>query len=133
MGIERKLGYGVLAAMFLLSAATMAETTDLTIRTAPYVVSTVSSKSEKAWAQCKYCGKKVGYERTYKWDVYNKEWVETTKEVPEVCRSCKSKDKAQEKLDREEAKLDREIECLETKQRIDAKEAKLRRLRKQTR
>lgn len=110
-----------------------AETTDLTIRRAPYVVSTVSSKSEKAWATCKYCGKKVSYERTYKWDVYNHKWIETTAEVPEVCRSCKGKDKAQSKLDREEAKLDREIEYYETKQRIDAKEKKLRQLRKTTR
>lgn len=119
--------------LLLLAVPAVAETTDLTIRHAPYVVSTVSSKSEKAWAECKYCGKKVSYERTYKWDVYNHKWVETTAEVPETCRSCKSKDKGQSKLDREEAKLDRDIEYLETKQRIDAKEQKLRRLRKQTR
>jgi len=121
------------AAMVVLSLSAVAETTDLTIRYAPYVVSTVSSKSEKAWAECKYCGKKVSYERTYKWDVYNKEWVETTKEVPETCRSCKSKDKAQQKLDRKENSLDRDIEYYETKKRIEDKESQLRRLRKQTR
>lgn len=110
-----------------------AGSTDFTIRRAPYVVTTNSSKSEKDWAKCRYCGSKISYERKYKWDVYNREWVETTSEVPEVCRSCKSKERAQEKLDREEAKLDRDIRQLETKQRISAKERKLRQLRKQTR
>jgi len=122
-----------LAANSMLWLPAVADTTDLTIRHAPYVVSTVSSKSENAWAECRYCGRKIRYERTYRWDVYNKEWVETTKEVPDVCRSCKTRDRAQQKLDREEAKLDRDIEYLETKQRIEDKEAKLRRLRKQTR
>jgi len=122
-----------LYAIALLPLAAVAETTDLTIREAPYVVSTVSSKSEKAWAECRYCGKKIRYERTYKWDVYGKEWVETTKEVPDTCRSCQSKDKAQQKLDREEAALYRNIEYLKTKQRIEMKEAEYRRLRKLTR
>jgi len=124
-----------LASLLLSSFAfpSFAETTDLTVRRAPYVVSTVSSKSEKAWTECKYCGSKVGYERTYKWDVYNHKWIETTGEAPETCRSCKSKDKDQAKLDRKEAELDRDIEYLKTKQRIDAKEKKLQRLRKQAR
>jgi len=123
----------LLLAALLLSPPVMAESADLTIRYAPHVVSTVSSKSEKAWAKCRYCGKKVGYERTFRWDVYNKEWIETTKEVPESCRSCSSKDAAQEKLDREEAKLDRDIKYVKTKQRISQKEATLQRLRKETR
>jgi len=131
--VNKKLAHAAVAVILLLSVSVRAESTDLTIRHAPYVVSTVSSKSENAWAECRYCGGKVRYERTYRWDVYNKEWVETTKSVPDTCRSCKSKDAAQRKLDREEAKLDRDIEYLETKQRIEAKEAKLRRLRKQTR
>jgi len=118
--------FACIAVLVLGVLSAVAETTDLTIRYAPYVVPSVSSKSEKAWAECKYCGKKVSYERTYKWDVYNHKWVETTEEVPEACRSCKSKDKAQ-------AKLDRDIEYYETKQRINDKESKLRRLRKQTR
>jgi len=117
-----------------LPAVVFAETTaDLTIRHAPYVVSTVSTKSEKAWADCKYCGSRISYDRTYKWDVYNHKWVETTEVVPNCCRSCKSKDKAQAKLDREEAKLDRDIEYYETKQRIDEKEKQLQHLRKTTR
>lgn len=120
--------------LLLLAVPAVAETTaDITVRRAPYVVSSVSSKKEKAWATCKYCGSKISYERTYDWDVYNHKWVEKTSEVPETCRLCKSKDKAQAKLDRAEAKLDRDIEYLETKQRIDDKERKLRRLRKQTR
>jgi len=114
-------------------ACCKAETTDLTVRHAPYVVSTNSSKTEKDWTKCRYCGSKISYERKYKWDVYNSKWIETTAEVPEACRLCKSKDRAQEKLDREEAKLDREIERLETKQRIESKERRLRQLRKQTR
>lgn len=120
-------------AMCFACSAAFADSADLTIRRAPYVVSTVSSKTEKDWATCKYCGSKTSYERTYKWDVYNHKWVETTENVPEVCRSCKPKEKAQQKLDREEAKLDREIEYYETKQRIDQKEKKLLRLRKATR
>jgi len=117
-----------------LCLTALADTTaDITVRRAPYVVSTVSSKSEKEWTTCKYCGTKISYERTYKWDVYNHKWIETTESVPEVCRSCKPKDKAKQKLDREEARLDREIEYYETKQRIEDKEKKLRRLRKATR
>jgi len=133
MGFSMKSLFPAVAALAFAGVAFAETTADLTVRHAPYVVSTVSTKSKKAWAECKYCGKKVGYERTYKWDVYNHKWIETTEEVPETCRSCKGKDKAQAKLGREEAKLDRDIEYLETKQRIDEKEKKLQRLRKTTR
>jgi len=124
-----------IVAIALLPLAVLADTpaADITVRRAPYVVSTVSSKSESAWATCKYCGSKISYERTYKWDVYDHKWVETTEAVPEVCRKCKPKETQQAKLDREEARLDREIKILETKQRIDEKERQLRRLRKVTR
>jgi len=124
---------GALLALAGLRPPAMAGSRDLTIRYAPYVVSSVSSKSEHAWVSCRYCGKKVGYERTYRWDVYDKVWCETTKEVPDVCRACKSKDKTRERLDREESKLDREIACLETKARVDEKRERLRQLRAQTR
>lgn len=115
-------------------ASAVAETTaDITVRHAPYVVSTVSSKTEKDRTKCRYCGSAISFDRTYKWDVYNRKWVETTGDVPDTCRLCKSRDKDRQKLDRKEARLDREIEYYETKQRVDEKEKRLRRLRKTTR
>ena len=87
----------------------------------PWRVSTCSTKSEHAWTRCKWCDCKIGYERVCKWDVYEREWVETTAEIPALCRKCKAKEKYQEKLAREEAKLDRKLAERETKARIAAK------------
>jgi len=92
----------------------------------PRQVSSVSSKTEHGWATCRWCAKKVSYDRTYKWDPYAKEWIETTKKIPDTCQKCKSKDKELEKLRREEANLDRKIELKETKKRVAEKRQQLR-------
>ena len=109
------------------------ENTTVTVRRQPYVVSEVSSKSEIDHAPCKYCGSSIRYERTYRRDPYTHEWKETTEKVPDTCRKCQSKEKAQEKLDREERQLDQKIDYLKTKQRIDSKKKRLSRLRQSTR
>ena len=117
----------------LVAFAAQSENVDVTVRHAPYVISSVSSKSEHGWAECKYCGSKISYTRTYRWDVYNHVWIETTQEVPTTCRKCKGLDKDKKKLDREEAALDRKIEYEQTKRRIDRKKNTLKRLRQQNR
>lgn len=108
---------------------------DVTIRHAPHVVSTVSSKTEKGRATCMYCSSTMWYDRKFKWDVYSHEWVETTKSssIPQVCRACRQKEKDQERLDKEELELDRKIDYYETKSRISKKRSRLRQLRKETR
>lgn len=112
-----------------------AQELDVTVRRAPYVISSVSTKSEKAWAPCKFCGSKTSYERTYKWDVYNHVWCETTSasSVPDVCRKCRVRVRDQEKLDRRERELDSKIEYQETKSRIRQKQERLRQLRQESR
>jgi len=92
----------------------------------PWQVSSCSSKSEHAWAHCTWCNCKISYERTYRWNVYNREWIESTTKVPELCRKCQVKQKEREKLAREEANLDRKIEERETKARIAKKRELLR-------
>jgi len=115
--------------------ATSAETIDVTVRHAPYNVGGASSKSEKAWCPCKYCGAKTGYERKYKWDYDNHVWIETTKstDIPDVCRACKSRVKEQEKLDQKERKLDQQIETQRTRLRIKDKKQELQTLKKEAR
>lgn len=92
----------------------------------PRLVPTVSSKTEKAWAHCVICDSKISYERTFRRDPYEHTWVETTKSVPEYCRTCASKQKRLEKLRREEANLDRKIAERELKARTAAKRQYLR-------
>jgi len=92
----------------------------------PRLVPSVSSKTEGAWATCRWCAGKIRYQRTYKWDAYAREWIETTKEVPDTCRKCKSKDKEIERLNREEMNLDRKLAVRETKARIAEKRQRLR-------
>jgi len=89
-------------------------------------VSSVSSKTEKAWTTCNWCAGKVSYERKYKWDPYDNEWVETTTDVPTLCRKCKSKKADQDKLRREEANLDRKLEQKEATKRVSEKRARVR-------
>lgn len=107
------------------------QSVDVTVRHAPYVVSTVSSKSEKAWAACTYCGSKTSYDRTYRWDPYNHKWIENTDpdKVPNVCRKCRAKVRDQEKLDMRERDLDRKIRYESTKARIRQKSDYLKDLR----
>jgi len=92
----------------------------------PRLVPTVSSKTEKAWANCRWCGGKISYERTYRWDAYERQWNETTKNVPDTCRKCRSRDREIERLQREEANLDRKLELKETKKRVAEKREQLR-------
>jgi len=117
------------------SLAVMADTVDLTVRRAPYNVGSASSKSEKAWCPCRFCGSKTSYERKYKWDYDNHVWIETTKseDVPDVCRKCRQLVKDQEKLDRKERKLDQQIETQRTRLRIKDKKQELQSLRKEAR
>lgn len=118
----------IMAAMAMATiAATPAMATPVVrVVREPRQVTTCSSKSEHAWTHCEWCGGKIGYQRTYKWDVYEREWVETTQNVPPLCRTCKSKHKTREKLAREEASLDRKLEEKETRARIAAKRQALR-------
>jgi len=122
------------ALIFVLPTA-FGDTVDITVRRAPYTVGGTSSKSEKAWCPCKYCGSKTGYERKYKWDYDKLEWIETTKseDVPDVCRKCKQKVKEQEKLDQKERKLDQQIETQRTRLRIKDKTQELKTLKKDAR
>ena len=106
-----------------------ARTVDVNIRHYPTDVPSVSSKSERATTCCSRCGTSIRYDRTHVWDTRGHCWVETTKEVPELCRKCQQQEKAQEKLNREERKLDAEINYLETKTRIREKKARAARLR----
>ena len=92
----------------------------------PQLISTCSSKSENAWVPCAWCGCRTSYERTYRWDVYRREWVETTDGMPKLCRKCRHKQKDHEKLAREEAALDRKIAEKGTKARIAQKRQLLR-------
>ena len=92
----------------------------------PRQISTCSSKSENAWTPCAWCGSRTGYERTYSWNAYSREWVETTKCTPKLCRKCRHKQKEHEKLAREEAALDRKIAEKETRARIAQKRQLLR-------
>jgi len=107
------------------------QSVDVTVRHAPYVVSSVSSKSEKAWAACTYCGSKTSYDRTYRWDPYNHKWIENTDpdKIPNVCRKCRPKLRDQEKLDQRERELDRKIKYESSKARIKQKSDYLRDLR----
>jgi len=111
------------------------DTVDVTVRRAPYTVGGASTKSEKAWCPCRYCGSKTGYDRTYKWDYDRHVWIETTKSgsVPDVCRNCRQRVKDQEKLDRKERKLDQQIEYQRTRIRIKDKKQELESLRKEAR
>ena len=108
---------------------------NVTIRRAPYDVPSVSTRSDRASAPCRYCNSSIRYDRKYKWDVANHEWVETTDPatIPEVCRNCRRKEKDQEKLNKEERRLDRDIKYQQTKGRIDKKRSTLKRLRKANR
>ena len=108
---------------------------NVTIRRAPYVVPSVSTRSDRGSTPCKYCNATMRYDRKYKWDVDKHEWVETTDPatVPEVCKKCLQKEKDKEKLDKEERRLDRDIEYQQTKGRIDRKRSTLKRLRKANR
>lgn len=109
-----------------------AESHDVTIRHAPYVVHSVTSKSEFGHAPCKYCGATISYERKFKRKANSSEWVETS-QAPTVCRKCEKKLKDQEKLDRQERDLDRKIDYERSKQRISAKKETLQNLRKSNR
>lgn len=108
---------------------------NVTIRRAPYVVPSVSTRSDRGSTPCKYCNATMRYDRKYKWDVDKHEWVETTDPatIPEVCKTCLQKEKYKEKLDKEERRLDRDIEYQQTKGRIDKKRSTLKRLRKANR
>jgi len=92
----------------------------------PRLVPSVSSKTEGAWSSCRWCGGKVRYSRTYRWDPYGREWIETTKDVPTTCRKCKSKDKSVERVCREEAVLDRKLALKGEKARVAEKRQQLR-------
>ena len=111
------------------------ENVNVTIRRAPYVVPTVSTRSERGSTPCKYCNSTIRYDRKFKWDVDRHEWVETTDPatIPEVCKTCRQKEKDQEKLNKEERRLDRDIEYQQTKGRIEKKRTTLKRLRKANR
>lgn len=119
----------------LVAAQSDAESVDVTIRRAPYVISSVSTKSEHAWAKCKYCGSKISYERTYRWNVYQHVWEETTKfdSIPTVCRKCQSLPREQAKLDQKERKLDAKIDIQRSRLRIKSKERELQELRQNAR
>lgn len=122
-----------LACVLLAWVSQAQQNVGITVRHAPYVVSSVSSKTEIGHAPCKYCGTWIRYDRTYKWDVYNHVWNETTRNVPDTCRKCATGDRSQEKLNRRERELDRKIEYLEAKKRIESKERQVQRLRKMSR
>jgi len=116
----------VLLAFLAVPAFAFGQSSVLRVVREPRQVSSVSSKTEKGWTSCKWCASKISYDRTYKWDPYDKEWIETTKTVPDTCRKCKSKDKELEKLRREEANLDRNLELKKTKKRVAEKREQLR-------
>jgi len=54
-------------------------------------VSSCSSKTERAYTECCRCGCKIKYYRTFKWDPYERKWIETTEYVPELCKKCQHK------------------------------------------
>ncbi|MGN0853958.1 MAG: hypothetical protein ACI4R9_00390 [Kiritimatiellia bacterium] len=112
----------------LVSAGALAQThpTRVHVVHEPRLVPTVSSKTEKAWAHCRMCDGRISYERTFRRDPYANSWNETTKSVPEYCRSCAPKQKRLEKLRREEENLDRKIEEREREARLAAKRRYLR-------
>lgn len=132
---HKKLLFVLLGAGVFVMAGFGANNVNVTVRRAPYVVPSVSTRSERGSAPCKYCNSSIRYDRKYKWDVDAHEWVETTDpaSIPEVCRTCRQKEKDQEKLNKEERRLDRDIEYQQTKGRIDKKRSTLRRLRKANR
>ena len=92
----------------------------------PRRVTTVSSKSESAWAECEWCRGKISYTRTFDRNVYDNCWVETTKDKPSLCRACGKKRDARQKLADKEAELDRKLEDKAAKRRIRAKKEMLR-------
>jgi len=92
----------------------------------PQQVPTCSSKTETSISACQWCGSRMICERTYKWDVYEREWIETTKPSAELCRKCKAEQKEREKLARKEAELDRKLDTKATKDRIAEKRQLLR-------
>ena len=132
---HRKLLVVLLGAGAFVMTGFGANNVNVTVRRAPYVVPTVSTRSDCGSAPCKYCNSSIRYDRKYKWDVDAHEWVETTDPaaIPEVCRTCRQKEKDLEKLNKEERRLDRDIEYQQTKGRIDKKRSTLRRLRKANR
>lgn len=81
----------------------------------------VSSKTEGAWSSCRYCQSKVRYDRTWRRDMTNGAWIETTPSVPDVCRSCKQKERELDRYAAEEARLDLKLAKKDAKARIRAK------------
>lgn len=120
----RQLMFSVLTSSMVVSA--FAADGVVRVVREPWRVSTVSSKTEHGWTTCRWCAKKISYDRTYKWDPYDREWIETTREVPDSCRKCKSRDKEMERLRREEDNIDRKLELKETRKRVAEKREKLR-------
>jgi len=57
----------------------------------PRLVPSVSSKTETGWTNCCWCGCRIKYIRTFKWDPYERKWIETTEYVPELCKKCQHK------------------------------------------
>ena len=126
---------GALAASFPFapSALSQTQTTQssgvLRIVHEPRLVPSVSSKSEGAWTCCKWCNAKIRYTKSSRWDPYSREWIDVTKEVPQLCKDCQKEEADLKKLEREEARIDRKIESLDAKQRIKDKEREYRRKR----
>lgn len=127
-----------LAVLAILSASAgilPAQQQEVVVRHAPYVVSSVSSKTDRGQTTCSTCSTKIRYDRTYRWDVYNHVWIETTDKdkIPKFCKKCGRLEKEQEMLNREEQALDNKIEYENTKSRINVKKRKLARLRRANR
>ena len=125
--------------MFFLAVLWMtsmeAKDVNVTIRRAPYDVPSVSTRSDRGSTSCKYCNTTIRYDRKYKWDVANHNWVETTDpaSIPQVCKKCREAEKAQKGLDKQERRLDRDIKYQQTKGRVEKKSEKLKRLRQTNR
>jgi len=116
----------MLLAFGCLLAVESGRTEVLQIVREPRAVSSVSSKTEKAWTPCTQCSSRISYERTYRWDPYGRKWIETTSSVPTLCRKCQAAAKSRERLAHEEAVLDRKLEYKAAKQRVAEKRALLR-------
>lgn len=81
----------------------------------------VSSKSEGAWSNCRYCQSKVHYTRTWRRNMSDGSWIETTGSVPVHCRDCAKKVKELDKYAAEEARLDLKLAKEDAKLRIREK------------
>lgn len=81
----------------------------------------VSSKTERAWSTCRMCQAKVRYTRTWRRNMSDGSWIETTSSVPVHCRDCEHKVRELDKYAAEEARLDLKLAKKDAKERIRAK------------